>query len=339
MSITFALPSKGAIAEPTLSFLKECGLRVEKPNDRQYTGNMPLLPEISVLFQRVKDVFYKVADGTAQIGITGYDVVQEYYNENVIVVHNGLGYGHCQLTVAVPETWVDVNSMADLLDVAADFREYQQRNIRVATTYTALTRQYLHQQGIHHFTLVKAEGAIEAAPTIGYADIVVDLTQTGTTLRENHLKMLADGVIVESQACLIANRKALKSNPEIMGTLRVLLEYIDAALNGKRYQQMSVNILGTDAESIAHKVAAHPATRGLQGPTIAPIYSANGHDAQHHGAQWYTVTIIVQTKDLLHAVEYLRSIGASQMSTIPLRYAFLDNAPTFTRLVKQLETM
>src|SRR5690606_33987453 len=131
--------------------------------------------------------------------------------------------------------------------------------------------------------------------------------------------------------------KALKSNPEILQTLRVLLEYIDAALNGKRYQQMSVNILGTDAESIAYKVAAHPATRGLQGPTIAPIYSASGHAAHHGDAQWYTVTIIVQSKDVLHAVEYLRSIGASQMSTVPLRYAFLENAPTFTRLVKQLE--
>jgi ATP phosphoribosyltransferase len=336
MTITFALPSKGAIAEPTLSFLKECGLRVEKPNERQYTGSMPMLPQVGVLFQRVKDVLYKVADGTAQIGITGYDVVQEFLNENVVVVHDALGYGHCQLTIAVPETWVDVNTMADLLDVAADFREYQQRNLRIATTYTALARQYLHQQGIHHFTLVKAEGAIEAAPTIGYADIVVDLTQTGTTLRENHLKMLSDGVIVESQACLIANKQALKSNPELLQTLKVLLEYIDAALNGKRYQQMTVNILGSDAESVAHKVAAHPATRGLQGPTIAPIYSANGHSGGHN-AQWYTVTIIVHTKDLLQAVEYLRSIGASQMSSIPLRYAFLDNSPTYTRLLNYLE--
>ena len=99
---TLALPSKGAIAEPTYNFLKDSGLRIHKPNPRQYTGSIPAIPQLNVLFQRVKDVLYKVADGTAHIGITGYDVVAEHPSEEIVVIHPTLGYGHCALMVAVP---------------------------------------------------------------------------------------------------------------------------------------------------------------------------------------------------------------------------------------------
>src|ERR1041385_4801432 len=115
---TFALPSKGVIAEPTINFLRDCGLRISKPNQRQYTGVIPVIPSITVLFQRVTDVLYKVADGTAQIGITGLDVVREHADDNVIIIHDQLGYGYCNLVVAVPEAWVDVDHVGDLLDVA-----------------------------------------------------------------------------------------------------------------------------------------------------------------------------------------------------------------------------
>lgn len=330
-NVVLALPSKGVIAEPTLSFLRDCGLRVDNPNPRQYTGTMPAIPSVAVLFQRVTDVVYKVADATAHLGITGLDVVREHPHENLIVIHEGLGYGHCQLLVAVPEAWVDVEGVTDLLDVALDFREYTGRNLRVATKYPTLTRQFLHRQGIHHFTLVKAEGAIEAAPTLGYADIIVDLTQTGTTLRENHLKPLPDGIILESQACLVGNRRALRDSPAALNTVHVLLEHIDAALQGRRYYQVTANIQGQDAEAVAQKVASNPITRGLQGPTIAPIYSANGN------GQWYTVTIIIASKDLLQGVQHLRAIGGTQASITPVRYVFLEHSPTFTRLLEQLD--
>lgn len=332
--VTMALPSKGAIAEPTLDFLKEAGLKVYKPNDRQYTGQIPAIPDIEVLFQRVKDVVYKVADGTAQIGVTGLDVVYENPSDRLTVIHPALGYGHCSLTVAVPESWIDVDSIADLVDVAQDFRESKGRNLRIATTYTSLTRQFMHRQGIHHFTLVKAEGAIEAAPTIGYADIIVDLTQTGTTLRENHLKMLPDGVIIEAQACLVGNREALQNNPQVLKVLRPLLEHVDASLQGKQYQQITINIQGEDAEHIAQLVANNPITRGLQGPTIAPIYSVNG-DRSSNG-RWYTVTLMVRSKNLLEAVDYLRSIGGRQVTVTPVRYVFLEESPTYRKLVDSI---
>jgi ATP phosphoribosyltransferase len=283
---------------------------------------------VDVLFQRVTDVAYKVSDGTAQLGITGLDVVREHPHEDLVVVHENLGYGECKLLVAVPEAWVDVETMIDLTEVALDFREQKRRNLRVATTYPNLTRQYLHEQGIHHFTLVNAEGAIEAAPTIGYADIIIDLMQTGTTLRENHLKALPDGVIVESQACLIGNRAALRSSPAAVDTAHILLEHVDAALQGHGFSQVSVNILGEKLEEVAQRIAGNPITRGLQGPTISPIYGTEG--------AWQTVTIIVSDKHLLRAVEYLRELGATQCIVVPVRSIFLEQSPTFARLQRTL---
>lgn len=330
--ITMALPSKGAIAQPTLDFFKDCGLHVRKPNSRQYSGNIPVLPAINVLFQRVKDVAYKVADGTAQLGVTGYDVIRENPHEDLIVIHDSLGYGHCELVVAVPEAWIDVENMFDLADVAIDFREKYQRNLRIATTYSHLTREFLHQSGIHHFTLVQAEGAIEAAPTTGYADVIVDLTQTGTTLRENHLRPLPDGVIVRSQACLIGNRLAIQENVQLRHTLQEMLEYIDAAMIGSRYVQITANIQGETAENVGERICQNTVTRGLQGPTIAPVYTLDNHE------KWFTVMIIVEHDDLRDATAYLRNIGASHVITTPVKYIFSDQSMTFNNLILRLSS-
>lgn len=331
---TLALPSKGAISTPTRDFLKSCGLNVHKPNERQYTGTIHELPNVEILFQRVKDVAYKVADNTAQLGITGLDVVREFADENIIVIDPALGYGHCQLVVAAPESWIDVNSMVDLADIANDFREVKQRNIRVATTYPHLTRQFMHTNGIHHFTIVRAEGAIEAAPTIGYADFVVDLTQTGTTLRENHLKIIDEGMIVDAQACLIGNKDAMLSDPKLLETVRIMLEYIDAYRQGRKYHHVTVNMQGGDAESVAQRIVANPITRGLKGPTIAPVFSVNG-DSSTNG-QWFTVTLTLRSTHMLDAVEYLRTIGATDIISIPVKYVFESESQTFNRLLKQL---
>lgn len=329
--VMLALPSKGAIAEPTLTFLKDCGLKVYKPNERQYTGLIPSVTGLGVLFQRVKDVLYKVSDGTVQLGITGYDVVCENPHPDLVVIHPALDYGHCRLVVAVPESWIDVESMSDLIDIANDLRRDQGRNLRVASTYTHLTRQFLHASGIHHFTIVRAEGAIEAAPTLGYADIIVDLVQTGTTLRENHLKPLADGTIVEAQACLVGNLQALKNNPEVLEAAQVLLEHFDAALEGKRYRQINANICGTSPESVAEQVLSNRITAGLQGPTIAPIYGLTDDKA------WYTVTINVLAKDVLAAVNHLRAIGSAQVVVSPVNFVFQSESQHFTRLKQLLD--
>lgn len=334
--VTVALPSKGAIAQPTLDFFNECGLRVRKPNSRQYSGTIATLTDTNVLFQRVKDIAYKVADGTAQLGVTGYDVIREHPHDDIIIIHDRLGYGHCQLVVAVPEAWIDVESMIDLVDIALDFREKQQRNLRVATTYTNLTRQFLHQHGIHHFTLVRAEGAIEAAPITGYADVIVDLTQTGTTLRENHLRPLVDGTIVESQACLIGNRKALERDRNVLNTLQTMLEYIDAAIEGRQYLQLTANIHGNSASEVSEKISTNAATAGLLGPTISPVYVTR---PSNKNGNWFTVTLTIRHSELHKAVQHLREIGATHVTTSPIKYVFEDHSITFKHVLDALGLM
>jgi ATP phosphoribosyltransferase len=331
-SFTLALPSKGAISEPTDSFLREAGMKVSRPNPRQYTGNIANIPNLGVLFQRVKDVVYKVSDGTVELGITGLDVVYENMNDKLLIIHDKLNYGQCSLVIGVPEAWIDVESVADLVEVANDIREKQHRNLRVATTFPNLTRQFFHKNHIHHFTIVKAEGAIEAAPTIGYADMIVDLTASGTTLRENHLKQITGGTIIESQACLIGNRQKLLENPELREIVRQLVEYIDATLNGREYYQLMVDIEGKNPQEIASKISQNPSTKGLLGPTIAPIYSVKSSEKT-----WYTVTITVSNKNLLSAVEYLRSIGGIHVLISPIKYVFLEQSRTYAQLLKKLD--
>jgi len=294
---------------------------------------------VDVLFQRVTDIVYKIADGTVDLGITGLDVVHELASglDDVIVLHENLRYGNCQLLVAVPEAWLDVDTMADVVDVSLDFREGKRRPLRIATKFTNLARRFLHTHGVHHFTLIEAEGAIEAAPTLGYADMIIDLSATGTTLRENQLKPIRDGIILDSNACLIANVRALRGRPEALDTARVLLETIDAALIGRSYYQVTANIRGASAEAVAHAVAGHPVTRGLQGPTVAPIYASHTPDADgtDDGA-WFSATIIVASAHLLEAVGYLRTIGGTQATAIPVRYVFLPQSPSYQRLLDRL---
>lgn len=327
---TLALPSKGELAEPTYHFLREAGLKLVRPNVRQYTGQISTMPQLGVLYQRVKDVVYKVADGTAHLGIAGLDIVYEYADESVIVLHPKLNYGHCQLVVAVPEAWLDVRTMLDLQEVAEDMRRQRNRNLRVATTFPNLTRAFFHRSGIHHFSIVRAEGAIEAAPTIGYADAIVDLTQSGTTLRENHLKIIPDGVIVESQACLIANRAALRSDPALLEMVRQLLDYFDATLTAQQYCQITADISGDTPQSVAALVNQHPATRGLLGPTVAPIYGAP------EGSNWYTIQVTVKHHHRLAAVDYLRAIGAVHVLISPVQYLFLRQSEAYTALLREL---
>ncbi len=334
--VSLALPSKGLLAEPTLNFLRTCDLNVHKLNPRQYTASIPTLPQIDVLFQRVRDTVYKIADGTVHLGITGLDVVKEHPSNELVVLHDNLGYGQCALVLAVPEAWIDVEYMSDLVDVSLDFREHKRRNLRIATKYANLTRRFLHANGLHHFTLVESEGALEVAPTLGYADIISDLTATGTTLRENHLKPLVDGVVLSSQACLVANRTALQTQPVVRETARTLLELIDAALQGKKYYSITANMRGKSAEAIAHLVAQNPLTRGLQGPTIAPIYTDNPAETAS-GDMWYTVTIVVHSRDLLPAIAHLRSAGGVQATVTPVRYVFLQESPSDALLEAALQ--
>jgi len=209
MSITLALPSKGRLKEKTLSLLKEAGYDIQLPADqRNYRAYVSNAPDIGILFLSASEIARELGSGAVDLGITGEDLLHETlaHPEERVEIRQPLGFGHADVVVAVPDIWYDVSSMADLDDVAADFRQRHGRRLRIATKYWQLTQKFFSQKhGIQVYRIVESSGATEGAPAAGSADMIVDITSTGATLAANGLKVLDDGIILKSQACLVAS--------------------------------------------------------------------------------------------------------------------------------------
>jgi ATP phosphoribosyltransferase len=330
-TLRIALPSKG-MEEQTLDFLALCGMKVSRPNPRQYRATIPALSGVEVLFQRATDVFAKVAEGSVDVGITGYDIVREHQHEDdgVLMLEKSLGYAGCALVLAVPEGWIDVSSVTDVAEISAEFRR-RGRDLRVATKYPNLTRQFLFDNGINYFTIEESTGALEAAPALNAADVIVDLVSSGVTLRENRLKRVSGGTIVESEACLIGNRTALRVSPEKLEIVRQVLELIEAQMRSREYFSLTGNIRGDSPEAVARRVTSHTEVAGLRGPTISKVYPKLGGEEG-----WFAATVVVQSKLLLQAIDALRRAGAGDVSVAPLRYMFQSKCWSFEALRRQL---
>lgn len=209
MTIILGVPSKGRLREQALKVLDRAGLKLALPgDDRTYRASTD--DGIEIAFLSASEIAGEIGRGTVDLGITGEDVLREktpdWENHTEILVR--LGFGHADVIVAVPDIWLDVETMADLDDVASDFRQRHGRRLRIATKYWRLTQQFFSERhGIQVYRIVESLGATEGAPAAGSADVIVDITTTGSTLRANHLKILDDGVILRSQACLVASRK------------------------------------------------------------------------------------------------------------------------------------
>jgi ATP phosphoribosyltransferase len=327
--IRFALPSKGRLEPESLAFLDACGLSIYKPNPRQYQATVPAVPDLSVLFQRPGDIVVGVRQGSLDFGIAGLDAVEEKRGDgdDIIILHEALGFGSCSLALAVPEMWDDVLSVNDLVA-----RQSQQPDrLRVATKYPNLTRAYLAQHGLSDVKLIDSEGTLEVAPTIGYADLIADLVSTGTTLRDNRLRPLPDGVILKSQAVLIANRSALQQRPEVLAVARQLLEFIEAHLRAQGSYLVFANMRGTSPEAIAQAMLAQPHLSGLQGPTISPVVTREDRS-------WFDVNIVVRKDRLMPTITELRAIGGSGVVVTPVTYIFEEEPPRYTQLLKIIRT-
>lgn len=326
-TIRISLPSKGRLETQAASFLAEAGLAVHKPNPRQYQASIPALSNLSVLFQRPGDIVVSVRQGSVEFGITGLDVIKEKGGENgeILLLHDALGFGNCALTLAVPEAWNMVSDMASL----RGYVQLLDRPLRVATKFPNLTGGFLKRHQIPH-QLIPAEGTLEAAPTIGYADAIADLVSSGQTLQDNRLKPLRDGVIQPSQAALIANRKALQSRAEVQEMGRCLLEYIEAHLRAKENLLVIANMRGETPQQIAQKMLSQQVIGGLQGPTISPVY------VQERQQAWFSVTIVVRRDQLTQAIGELRAIGGSGIIVTPVTYIFEEEPPRYTAMVASL---
>ncbi|MFN3975021.1 MAG: ATP phosphoribosyltransferase [Dehalococcoidia bacterium] len=331
--LRLAIPSDGELHEPTLQFLRSCGLPVERSSSRRYTAHLGGVHGVLALFQRTADIPLKVDDGTADLGIVGLDRFLEFHREGGpgAVLIEDLGYGKCELVVAVPDAWVDVTSTADLADLAMEFRE-QGRDLRIATKYPRLAQQFLVQKGINYFTIVPSSGTLEVAPAVGFADLIVDISSSGTTLRENRLKPLSDAVILSSQACLIGNLRRLKEDAQRLDLARLLMERMEAHLRARECFQITANLQGESAEAVATHVLRRRELAGVQGPTVAPVFSADGRG-------WYAVTILVPKESLMEAVEHLRLMGGNGITVSQPSYFFQETCQAYQRLLKALDAL
>lgn len=208
--ITIALPSKGRIKEEAAAVFERAGLSiVAVGNDRSYRGRVEGIDGVEIAYLSASEIARELASGAVDFGVTGEDLVREGMPavDDKVEFCARLGFGGADVVVAVPEIWFDVETMADLGDVGADFRARHGRRLAIATKYWRLTQQFFSRQhGIQLYRIVESLGATEGAPAAGQADIIVDITSTGSTLRANHLKVLTDGIILKSEACLVRAR-------------------------------------------------------------------------------------------------------------------------------------
>ena len=329
--VRLVLPSDGELHDPTLQFMRACGLEVRRPSSRRYTGTVPALPGVAVLFQRTADITMKVEEGSAELGITGLDRLIEYRSDEgrVTSIIDDLHFGRCEFVLAVPDSWLDVVSVADLADLALEFHQ-EGKQLRIATKYPRLLRGYLFQKGINYFTLVPTTGSLEAAPAAGYADLIADITATGTTLRENGLKTLDEGTILVSQACLIANPIELAMSDRALSLARSLAETIESYLRAQPYYRLTANVQGASEQQVSATILARPQLAGLRGPTIARVYNLEEQD-------WYSVSLLVKKDMLLEAVEHLRDAGAMDIAASQLSYLFDGGSKSFRQLFGQGE--
>ncbi len=352
--IRLALPGKGALEAATMAFLAECGMRVSRSNPRQYLASIKSMPGVEVVFQRAADIPLLVQDGDATLGITGYDILAEYRgdgdeavdeddagDDDLMILERDLGYGNCRLVVAVPETWIDVNTCADLWHLAGYYRTHKGRGLRIATKYPALTGQFLRRHGISHCKIITPHGALEAAPMTDTADLIVDLTETGTTLRENRLKLLDDSVVLRSQACLIANARLLSRNERALQLAVTMLELIDARMQA-RNRSLLTAYLQAESDSKADGICAELNRRLKTLPARCELRLTSSNligDAEHH---WYTISGEVDAgkgpvSELLEIVAVLRSVGAVHINVTSLNYRFTEESVNVRALRERMK--
>ena len=215
--ITIGLPSKGRLKDKSVVFFDERGLKIlQSKKERNYFASIENKPNIKIIYLHAKEIIQRLGDGTLDLGISGLDLLNESEKnlQNKIRIKQKLDFGEANLVVAVPDDWIDVQTVADLEEVAFDIRLKRNERLRVATKYPNLTNNFLISKGVTQYKLISSLGATETYPFIGSSEIITDITSTGKTLEDNNLRVLKDGLILKSTACLfIAKKKAVNLQP------------------------------------------------------------------------------------------------------------------------------
>ena len=211
--ITIGLPSKGRLKDKSVAFFDDKGLKVlQNKKERNYFATIENKPNIKIIYLHAKEIIQRLGDGTLDVGISGLDLLNESEKnlQDKINIKQKLNFGEANLVVAIPDDWIDVQTIADLEEVAFDIRSKRNARLRVATKYPNLTNNFLISKGVTQYKLIPSLGATETYPFIGSSEIITDITSTGKTLEDNNLRVLKDGLILKSTACLFIAKKKLQ---------------------------------------------------------------------------------------------------------------------------------
>ena len=217
--IKIGIPSKGRLRSGVLNIFKKKKLKIlSERGERDLFGFIKGKKNIVINYLHAREIIERLADGSLDIGFSGYDLLMEseINIQKNVVVKKKYDFGEATLVVAIPDDWIDVQTMPDLEEIAFEFKDKKKNRLRIATKYPNLTREFMFSRGVTQFKLVKSLGATEIYPFTGSSEIITDITSTGSTLKANKLRILKDGIILKSQACLMTPKK----NKEV-GLLKV----------------------------------------------------------------------------------------------------------------------
>ena len=282
MKIKIAIPSKGRISEPSINILEKAGLGLIDKNNRKLISKT-FNDDIEVMFARASDIPEFVNDGVADMGITGVDLIQE--SESDVEELLDLRFGQTKLVLAAPED-SNINSVEDITN-----------DMKVATEFPVLTQKYLKENGLD-LKIVKLSGSTEAAPFIGIADLITDLTSTGTTLKMNHLEII--DTILESTIKLIANHDSLNEKKELIESVSTSIKGV---LDADRKKLIMMNVYSDDLDKVKDVM---PSMGGL---TISEVLSDK---------KTVAVQAVIDEKEVFELVNDLRNAGAHDILVVPI---------------------
>jgi ATP phosphoribosyltransferase len=212
--INIGIPSKGRLRKDVLNIFKKNKLKlISERGERDLFGSIKNKKNIKVVYLHAREIIQRLGDGSLDLGFSGFDLLKEseINTQNKISVTKKYNFGKATLVVAIPDEWIDVQTIADLEEIAFEFKDKKKKRLRVGTKYPNLTREFLFSKGVTQFKLVDSLGATETYPFTGSAEIITDITSTGETLRANNLRILKDGEILKSEACMMISKSSSKN--------------------------------------------------------------------------------------------------------------------------------
>jgi ATP phosphoribosyltransferase len=320
-ALVLAVPSKGRLQENAAAFFSRAGLDIAQGRGaRDYRGQLSGVPGVEVAFLSASEIAAQLAAGAAHLGVTGEDLIRESLPDAdaKLELVTPLGFGHANVVVAAPEAWIDVRSMADLEDVASAFRAKRGQRMRVATKYVNLTRAFFARHGVADYRIVESLGATEGAPRAGAAELIVDITTTGATLAANGLRVLDDGVMLRSQANLVASLTAAWT-PAARAAARAILARIGAEETARTTREVRALL----------PAAPHDVNRqaGERFAAIAPL----GPPSE---GRVHFLCPAARAADL---ADWLIGLGARHVAVGELAYVFAAENPLWAKLAARLD--